>query len=230
MGIKPFLALFCVIVPVFLIGCSAYSFHNDNPQITSLTVNGSAGTVDPNDPSHRNYVIVYTGSTNTVACVANDPNHDPLTFTWTSAIASSTPGSNPNVATFTPSATGITDIVCMVSDGRGGIVQQQILVLAQASPIPTISLSATSSAVENNNSILVTATATDPLGSLGSPLTYYWSTTAGDGTITPSSGSNDSATFAASTPAPPATATITCTVVDKAGNSATAMINITILP
>ena len=89
---------------------------NQSPIISSLSANPSG--------------ILYGGTT-LLTCVASDPDGDTVTYNW-SASAGSISGVGNKVTWIAPSKSGSFNITVLVSDGKGGQTQGNVLVTVSA--------------------------------------------------------------------------------------------------
>jgi Bacterial Ig domain len=89
---------------------------NQSPIISSFTAN----------PSGTLY-----GGTTLLTCIANDPDSDVLTYSW-SASAGSISGVGNRVTWIAPSKSGSFNITVLVSDGKGGQTQGNVMVTVSA--------------------------------------------------------------------------------------------------
>ena len=167
---------------------------NTSPEISSL------------DPSATS--VALEGSC-TVSCVASDADGDSLTYDWT-ATGGTITGAGSTITWIAPAAGGSYTITVTVSDGKGGTASDSCTIsVANASPeISSLDPSATSVALEGSCTISCVASDAD-----GDSLTYDW--TATGGTIT---GAGSTITWIA--PAAEGSYTITVTVSDGRGGTA----------
>ncbi|HTZ59673.1 MAG TPA: glycosyl hydrolase family 28-related protein, partial [Acidobacteriaceae bacterium] len=158
--------------------------------------------------------ITQGGSVN-LAAVASSPENRPLTYIWT-ASAGTISGSGSSVILNTGNAAaGSITIICKVSDdqGRSASATTTLTVTAATSAPPNIQCSANPAVVTQGATSTLTAVASSPEGR---PLTYTWSATSG--AIT---GTGTTATLN-TTGAPTGSITVTCSVADNQGLTASA--------
>ena len=94
---------------------------------TSLTIN-----VGPNRPPVIESLVagktcLHTGASCNIVCTASDPNNDALSYAW-STERGSISGSGSKVKWTAPASEGKFIIMVTVSDGRGGITIQEVLI------------------------------------------------------------------------------------------------------
>jgi opacity protein-like surface antigen len=123
---------------------------------------------------------IYSGSGEivTVHVQANDPDNDPITYSWT-ATNGAVEGSGSDVRWNSSGVQpGSYKINVSVSDGRGGATDcsTEVLVEPQPNRTPTVSCSADHTSVGVGDPVQVTASANDPDND---PLTYSWNSTGG---------------------------------------------------
>ena len=183
------------------------------PVIDSFTVNGAAivfpGTVVP-------VVATPTNAAASLVCTAHDPDHSPLSFTWSGINGTSLTQNNVSTAGDTPTTDGDTLITCTVANARGDTAARTVTLRAGTPVVPalTVLLSAASGVVPSGKTDLLTAI------SAGGTPTYHFSVISGTGTVAQSATNPAQATFTA--PAAAETDTVLCYVTDTQGRSATA--------
>ncbi len=183
------------------------------PVIDGFTVNGAAvvfpGTSVP-------VVATPTNSAAALVCTAHDPDHSPLTFTWSGINGTSLTQNNVSTAGDTPTTDGDTLVTCTVTNARGDTVARTVTLRAGTPVVPalTVLLSAASGVVTSGQTDLLTAVVAG-----GTP-TYHFSIATGTGTVVQSATNPAQATFTA--PAAAETDTVLCYVTDTQGRSATA--------
>lgn len=106
--------------------------------------------------------------------IASDPNDDTLTYTW-EADAGTFTGSGPVVTWNAPDKSGSYTIVVVVSDGRGGQAEEELVLGVSQEPVIE-SLTATPPRVDTGGTSTLVCEAYDPEGD---QLTYSWSASAG---------------------------------------------------
>ncbi len=184
------------------------------PVIDGFTANGVAvaftGTAVP-------VVAAPTNSLTSLVCTAHDPDHSPLTFTWTGINGAVVSQSGSSTAGDTPTAEGDTLVTCTVTNARGDSAARTVTLRAGTPTAAglTLGLSPASGIVQTGKTDLLTAIATDT-----SPVTYHFSVLTGTGTVVQSKTNPAQATFTA--PAAPETDTVLCYATDTQGRSATA--------
>ena len=183
------------------------------PVIDGFTVSGAAvvfsGTAVP-------VVATPTNAAASLVCTAHDPDHSPLTFTWSGINGTFTTQNDVSTAGDTPTTDGDTLITCTVTNARGDTVSRTVTLRAGTPVVAglTVLLSAASGVVASGGTDLLTAVVSG-----GTP-TYHFSVIGGTGTVTQSAVNPAQATFTA--PAPAETDTVLCYVTDTQGHSATA--------
>lgn len=215
--------LLLVLTAAVLSGCGGGGASlpaSTTPVIDSFTANGVAvvfsGTAVP-------VVAAPTNSLTSLVCTAHDPDHSPLTFTWTGINGTVTTQNNTSTAGDTPTTEGDTLVTCTVTNVRGDSVARTVTLRAgtpNTNPL-TLGLSPASGIVAAGRTDLLTAIATD-----SSPVTYHFSVATGTGTVLQSAANPAQATFTA--PAAPETDTVLCYATDTQGRSATATAVITV--
>ncbi|MDI6781872.1 MAG: PQQ-binding-like beta-propeller repeat protein [bacterium] len=178
---------------------------NQSPVINSLTVN-------PAD--------VAPDGTAIITCTAYDPNGDVLAYTWASNAGTIT-GTGSQVAWIAPSSIGTYTVRCKVSDGKDGIIQNdiQVVVVMGVNHLPWISsLMASPSMLAPGSLSTITCTAYDPDND---PLMYTWTSNAG--TIT-GTGSQ----VAWTSPLPDGTYTVGCEVSDNRGGTSYGSVSVVV--
>jgi len=173
----------------------ACALFNHPPEITSLTPSATS---------------VARGGSCTITCDANDPDGDTLTFEWT-ATGGAISGTGGTVTWTAPTTEGSYTISVTVSDGKGGTVSDSVSIQVINSPPEITSLTPSATSVAPSESCTITCVANDPDDDT---LTYAW--TATGGTI---SGTGGTVTWIA--PAAEGSYTISVTVSDGKGGTAT---------
>ena len=123
---------------------------------------------------------VYAGSGDVVdlKVVATDPDHDPLTYTWT-ATGGTVDGTGPQVRWSSAGlAAGAYSVTTRVDDGRGGSATcaADIHVEARPNRPPTMSCAVSPTAVHPGDRVHIVAAASDPDND---PLTFSWHSSVG---------------------------------------------------
>ena len=209
-----------------LFGCggSSFTYHNDPPRINSLQANGQSVTAP-------NAVTVTEGSMVVLAVQAKDPNGDPLTYQWNNTGGTLT-STNSQIETWTAPMSLETDqVTCTVTDGRGGVTSQSILlhVVKTLAPLQAALTPATATVAPGGTQAFdCTVTNGD-----NTPLTYQYLAAVGAFAPDPTDPTNPAKTiYTAPTPAPAAgTTTVYCIVRDSAtptSQTATASATVTI--
>jgi outer membrane protein OmpA-like peptidoglycan-associated protein len=154
---------------------------------------------------------------------ANDPDGDPLSYTWT-ATGGSVDGTGPEVR-WKPNgaAVGSYTVTAHVEDGRGGTANCTAEVHVEPRPNrpPTITCAASPATVRAGEKSTVTSTASDPDND---PLTYSYTASGGSVTGTGTTVQFDSTGLRAGT------YTVICKVEDGRGGTADAKTTIEVQP
>jgi len=161
----------------------------------------------------------------TLQVTASDPDHDPLSFAWTSTCPGTFDRADLDRVTFitgTLAAGADCTFQVLVSDGRGGTAKGELIL---SSAVPVINIAPAMGIVYQSTDaanvaqvVLLHATATDPEGEA---ITWTWTTS--DGTLSnqvDQAGASDVDWQAPATPGE--TCTITATATDPEGASASA--------
>ena len=199
-----------------LSGCSGGGASlptSTTPVIDGFTANGAAvafpGTAVP-------IVAAPTGALTSLACTAHDPNHSPLTFTWSGVNGAISTQNNVSTAGNTPTIDGDTLVTCTVTNVRSASASRTVTLRAGTAPIPlSVILSPASGVVARGKTELLTAVVVG-----GSTPTYHFSIVSGTGTVLQSALNPAQATFTAPTIAE--SDTVQCYVTDTQGRSNTA--------
>jgi hypothetical protein len=181
-------------------GCTMFTAL---PEIENVNTPPEIGSLDPSATS-----VALEGSC-TISCAASDADGDTLTYGWT-ATGGTITGEGSTITWIAPAAEGSYTITVTVSDGKGGTASDSFTIsVANASPeISSLDPSAPSVTLEGSCTISCAASDAD-----GDTLTYGW--TATGGTIT---GEGSTITWIA--PAAEGSYTITVTVSDGKGGTA----------
>ncbi len=183
------------------------------PVIDGFAVNGAAvafpGTAVP-------VVTTPTNAPASLVCTAHDPDHSPLTFTWSGISGTVTTQNDVSTAGDTPTADGDTLITCTVANARGASAARTVTLRAGTPVVAALSvlLSPASGTVAPGKTDLLTAIAA------GGIPTFHFSVISGTGTVLQSAANPAQATFTA--PAAAESDTVLCYVTDTQGRSATA--------
>jgi len=123
-------------------------------------------------------VFFGSGDTVTITCTANNPDNNPLSWTWTTPCGR-VDGTGPQVRWLSADVpVGSCTITAKADDGKGGTPSASVTVRVEPRPNrpPTISCSADRSSVFVGERVHITTNASDPDGD---PLTYTWRTNGG---------------------------------------------------
>ncbi len=208
--------LLAALLAALLSGCGGGASlpADTTPAIDGFTANGVAvafsGAAVP-------IVSAPTHALSAFVCTAHDPDHSPLTFTWTGINGTVTTQGDTSTAGDTPTTDGDSLVTCTVTNVRGRSASRTVTLRAGTTTTPALSLvlSPASGVAERGKTDLLTAAATGT-----GPFTYHFSVVAGTGTVTPSATNPAQATFTA--PAAAEGDTVLCYVTDNQGHSATA--------
>jgi len=185
---------------------------------TSVTVNAPVSS-PPTISCSANPKAVTLGGMATITAVASSPEGRPLAYSWSAS--SGTISGNGNTATLstTGATAGTITVTCKVADdqGRSASATTTVTVSAVESAPPTISCSANPSVLNQGGTAVITATASGPQNL---PLTYSYSTSAGS-----ISGTGTTANLETSG-ASAGIVTVTCTVDQQGGGTASATANV----
>jgi len=174
---------------------------NKPPEITSLTPSATE---------------VARGGSCTVTCVATDPDTDALTYAW-SATGGAVSGTGSTITWMAPTTTGTFSITATVSDGEETVSDSCNIQVVNTPPtIASLTPSVTEIAPSASCTIGCVASDAD-----GDTLSYAWTATGGS-----ISGTGDSVSWTA--PATEGTYTITATVSDGQGGTASESCDITV--
>ena len=159
------------------------------------------------------------GGSVAITAVASSPEGRPLTYSWSAS--SGTISGNGNKATLNTSgaAAGTITVTCKVADDQGRSASATTVVTVnavQAAP-PTISCSANPSIINQGGTAVITAAGSSPQNL---PLTYSYSASAGS-----ISGTGTTANLETSG-ASAGMVTVTCTVDQQGGGTASATTNV----
>jgi hypothetical protein len=186
--------------------------------MTAVTVNAPASS-PPTISCSASPKAVALGGMATITAVATSPEGRPLTYSWSAS--SGTISGSDNVATLNTSgaAAGTITVTCRVADdqGRSTSATTAVTINAVESATPTISCSANPSVINQGGTAVITAAASSPQNL---PLTYSYSTPAGS-----ISGTGATATLETSG-ASAGTVSVTCTVDQQGGGTASATANV----
>ena len=144
-------------------------YHSGNP-VSNYPPRIKSLSADP-------AVVLYKAST-TLYSTAEDPDGDPISFTWeaTDGVLS---GSGATVTWTAPAVSGDQEIVCIVDDARGGTDTARVVVTVVSfinNPPVINDLSAIPRKIDLNASSQISCTASDPDSNA---LAYIWSADAG---------------------------------------------------
>jgi hypothetical protein len=185
---------------------------------TAVTVNAPASS-PPTISCSASPKAVTLGGMATITAVATSPEGRPLTYSW-SASSGAISGSD-NVATLNTSgaAAGTITVTCKVADdqGRSASATTAVTVNAVESAPPTISCSANPSIINQGGTAVITCAGSSPQNL---PLTYSYSASAGS-----ISGTGTTANLETSG-ASAGIVTVTCTVDQQGGGTASATANV----
>jgi hypothetical protein len=120
--------------------------------------------------------VVPSGSCQ-IVCDASDRDGDDLSYNW-SASAGQLNGEGAAISWIAPNSVGVYNVTVAVTDGRGGEVMQQVVIIVRANRWPIITgLGAEENWTLPSGTIQLTCNATDPDGD---QLTYEWMASVGD--------------------------------------------------
>jgi len=184
-----------LVILAILIGTGC-AIINKPPEITSLTP--SATSLAP-------------GGSCTINCAASDPDGDTLTYGWTVS-GGAISGEGDTVTWTAPTTEETYTITATVSDGKGRTASDSCDITAQVvnTPPEVTSLTPSTTSLAPGDSCTINCAASDPDGDT---LTYEWTATGGA-----ISGEGDTVTWTA--PTTEETYTITVTVSDGKGGTA----------
>ena len=220
---RRFLGPLCaVLAAAALAGCGGGSASlpaSTTPVIDAFTANGVAVAFTS---ASVPVVAAPTGSATALVCTAHDPDHSPLTFTWSGVNGAVTTTGGVSTAADTPATDGDTLVTCTVTNVRGDAVARTVTVRAGAAAVPlSVLFSPASATVALGKTDLLTALAVGTT----SP-TYHFSMVSGTGTVVQSAANPAQATFTA--PAAAGSDTVLCYVTDTEGRSSTATLVIAV--
>jgi hypothetical protein len=185
---------------------------------TAVTANAPV-SAPPSISCSVNPSTVTLGGSVAITAVASSPEGRPLTYSW--GASSGTISGNGNTATLntTGAAVGTVTVTCRVADdqGRSASTTTNITVNTPVSVPPTISCSANPSIINQGGTAIITASASSPQHL---PLTYSYSASAGS--ISGTSMTETLETAGASA----GVITVTCTVDQQGGETASATTNV----
>jgi outer membrane protein OmpA-like peptidoglycan-associated protein len=172
--------------------------------------------------ANPNIVTAGSGDIVIVRASASDPDNDPLTYAW-AATGGNVAGSGSEVRWNSAGvAPGTYTVTASVNDGHSHTVSCSADITVNPPPNrpPTVSCSASRNSVVSGDPVTITATGSDPDGD---PLTYSWSTSSGR-----ISGSG--ATAQLDTSNAQGAATVTATVDDGRGGTASCSTTVDVRP
>ena len=179
----------------------------------------AAASQPPTVSCSANPAAVTLGGSVAITAVASSPEGRPLTYSWSAS--SGTISGTGNTATLNTSgaAAGTITVTCKVADdqGRSASATTAVTVNAVESAPPTISCSANPSIINQGGTAVITATGSSPQNL---PLTYSYSASAGS-----ISGTGTTANLETSG-ASAGIVTVTCTVDQQGGGTASATTNV----
>ncbi len=219
----PVAVLWLSLASIGLTGCGSY-WENDPPEILRLLVNGRELAPDEVLEVTPKSAVVF-------ACFARDPETDMLMYTWTLAPSdASTQEPDPkkppdNIKEWTaPEAEGEYTVTCSVSDDRGGVTSERILIRVTDPGIndpPRATLEPTAVILTPGATEVFVCTATDLDDD---PLSYTF--LAGDGSLTPDPSEPNKATYTA--PLDPGKYAVYCIVTDGRGSYVAVVAEVTV--
>jgi hypothetical protein len=191
-----------IVVVITLFGFAGCG-HNSLPQLTNLMAQPAS---------------VARGEVSSLTCQASDPDGDTLTYSWTST-GGSISGTGSTVSWTAPATVETYTVTVSVSDGKGGIVTRSISITVTNRNPEISSLTASLATVNSGGSATIRCTASDPDGDR----LVFDSWTCTGGSI---SGTESTVTWTA--PATFGIYTVTVTVRDSNGGTATRSVSITV--
>ena len=191
-GIKWIVAVLLTLTMLMGTGCTIF---NTSPEITSLT--SSATSLAPEDSC-------------TITCAASDPDGDTIIYEWT-VTGGAISGEGSTVTWVAPVAEGTYTISVTIRDGKGGTASDSLTIHVINTPPEISSLTSSATSLAPEDSCTVSCIANDPDGDT---LTYEWAVT--DGAII-----GEGSTVTWEGPVAEGTYTISVTVSDGKGGTAT---------
>jgi len=196
---KIILSILVVITLLSFAGCG----HNSLPQLTNLLAQPAS---------------VARGEVSSLTCEASDPDGDTLTYSWT-CTGGSISGAGSIVSWKAPSTVGTYTVTVSVSDGKGGTVTRSVSIAVTNRNPEISSLTATPATVDSGGNATILCTASDPDGD--TLIFDSWTCTGGS-----ISGTGGTVTWTA--PSAFGIYTVTATVADGNGGTATRSVNISV--
>jgi hypothetical protein len=185
---------------------------------TAVTVNAPVSS-PPAISCSANPKAVTLGAIATITAVASSPEGRPLTYSWSASSGAISRNGNTATLNTTGATAGTITVTCKVADdqGRSASATTTVTVNAVQAAPPTISCSASPSTINQGGAAVITAAASSPQNL---PLTYSYSASAGS-----ISGTGTTANLETSG-ASAGIVTVTCTVDQQGGGTASATANV----
>jgi hypothetical protein len=159
------------------------------------------------------------GSSATITATARSPQERPLAYSWSASAGTISGNGNIAIIKTTDATVGSITVTCRVADdqGRSASATTAVAVHVPPSPGPTVSCSANPSIINQGSTTVITAVGSSPKGL---PLSYSYSSSAG------SIGSTSNTATLETTGTSAGIVTVTCTVDQQGGGTASATSNV----